>query len=76
MLVAPENVKYRCRKTDDCLAVLLSTFLFYSGEFFLPVDYRSLVLASMLIKPKLEYTALLGDKIEILILYKVYRTLP
>ena len=34
VLVASENVKYRCRKTDDCLSVLLSTFSFNSGQFF------------------------------------------
>ena len=34
VLVASENVKYRCRKTDDCLPVLLSTFSYNSGQFF------------------------------------------
>ena len=34
VLVASENVKYRYRKTDDCLPVLLSTFSFNSVQFF------------------------------------------
>ena len=37
-----ENVKCRCRETDDCLPVLLSTF-----QFPLPVYYKYLVLLSV-----------------------------